>query len=143
MKSLSLTQPWASLITEKNMNVENRTWSTKFRGFFAIHATKTYREEDFAYCREAFGVQWKREDLPFGAIIGFAEIVEVITAEEVSAKTKKWFIGDYGFVMRNIIKLKTPVPAKGALSFWTLDPDIFEACLKQLSPAERLLLKKH
>ena len=142
MKALSLTQPWASLITDYGMNVENRTWSTKFRGFFAIHATKTFQEEDFAYCRQAFKIKLKKDDVPYGAIIGFAELTEVIEASEVTKETKKWFIGDYGFVMKNIIKLNEPVPAKGSLSFWTLDDEILKKCLDQLTPAQQKLIRE-
>lgn len=140
MKALSLTQPWAYLITEKGMNVENRTWKTNFRGFFAIHATKSYREEDFKYCLHAFKLKLKRDDVPYGVITGFAELTEVITASEVTEETKKWFIGDYGFVMKNVIKLKNPVPAKGSLSFWEVDNQTVEKCLKQLSAAQRKML---
>lgn len=140
MKALSLTQPWASLITDHGMNVENRTWNTKHRGFFAIHATKTYREEEFNFCRQAFKIKLAPENTPFGAIIGFAELTSTITAEEVTSKTRKWFLGDYGFVMQNIIKLKTPVPTKGSLSFWDVDAQTLKKCLEQLSPQERKLV---
>lgn len=140
MKALSLTQPWATLITDYGMNVENRTWKTNFRGFFAIHATKTYRKDDFIYCAKNYGIRLEENDVPYGAIIGFAELSEVITAESVTKRTEKWFIGDYGFVLENIIKLKTPVTVKGALNFWQVDESILKSCLKQLTPAQRRLL---
>lgn len=137
MKALSLTQPWANLITDYGMNVENRTWKTNFRGFFAIHATKTYREDDFIYCKKHFGINLNQNEVPYGAIIGFAKLTEVIDETGVTKRTKKWFIGDYGFVLENIIKLKTPVPSKGALNFWEVEESIFKDCLKQLTPAQR------
>jgi MOSC domain-containing protein YiiM len=143
MKALSLTQPWATLITDYGMNVENRTWNSKHRGFFAIHATKTLREEDFDFCKKAFKIKLKPEDVPFGAIIGFAELTETITAEEVTPKTKKWFLGDYGFVMKNIIKLKNPVPAKGALNFWDVDAETLQECLNQLTEEQKELVLKN
>lgn len=141
MKALSLTQPWATLITDYGMNVENRTWRTNFRGFFAIHATKTYREDDFIYCRRNFGIKLNRDDVPYGAIIGFAKLIEVITADDVTKKTEKWFIGGYGFVLENIIKLKTPVSCNGSLSFWEVDESILKDCLKQLTSAQRQKMK--
>ena len=140
MKALSLTQPWATLITDYGMNVENRTWNTKHRGFFAIHATKTLREEDFNFCKKAFKIKLSPNDVPFGAIIGFAELTETISAEEVTKATKDWFLGDYGFVMKNIIKLKNPVPAKGSLNFWNLDAQTYKKCLEQLTEEQKNIL---
>lgn len=40
MKALSIKQPWASLIACGIKDVENRTWSTKFRGRIYIHASQ-------------------------------------------------------------------------------------------------------
>ena len=41
MKAISLKQPWASLIVSGRKTIELRTWNTKFRGEFYIHASKT------------------------------------------------------------------------------------------------------
>lgn len=142
MKALSLTQPWASLITDFGMNVENRTWNTKFRGFFAIHATKTISDEQFIYVRKAFKIKLRPEDLPYGSIIGITELTDVITSDMVTKDTRKWFIGDYGFVMRNIIKLPRPVPAKGSLNFWNMEDEILDQCLVQLRPDQLRLIQK-
>lgn len=38
MKALSIKQPWAGLILLGIKPVENRTWATKYRGKFIIHA---------------------------------------------------------------------------------------------------------
>jgi hypothetical protein len=43
MKALSIQQPWAWAIIHAGKRVENRTWSTRFRGPFFIHAGKTIR----------------------------------------------------------------------------------------------------
>ncbi|RZJ91586.1 MAG: ASCH domain-containing protein, partial [Chryseobacterium sp.] len=39
MKSLSIKQPWASLIASGIKDIENRTWATKYRGRIYIHAS--------------------------------------------------------------------------------------------------------
>ena len=60
MKALSIRQPWAWLIVRPDVadqatraqlrtwrcikDVENRTWSTGFRGRFLVHAGKTYTQ---------------------------------------------------------------------------------------------------
>lgn len=39
MKTLSIKQPWASLIASGIKDIENRTWQTKYRGRIYIHAS--------------------------------------------------------------------------------------------------------
>jgi len=41
MKAILIRQPWAWLIVHGYKDVENRTWSTKYRGPILIHAGKT------------------------------------------------------------------------------------------------------
>ena len=45
MKTLSVKQPWASLICSGIKDIENRTWKTKFRGRVLIHAGATKTNE--------------------------------------------------------------------------------------------------
>lgn len=47
MRSLTIKQPWASLIVEGIKDIENRTWKTHFRGRIYVHASaKTATWED-------------------------------------------------------------------------------------------------
>ncbi len=41
IKALSLRQPYAELVVIGKKSIELRTWSTKYRGEFLIHAAKT------------------------------------------------------------------------------------------------------
>ena len=52
LRALSIAQPWANCIVSKGKNVENRSWNTKFRGYFAIHASQKKDLDRFAYCQE-------------------------------------------------------------------------------------------
>lgn len=47
MKTLSLWQPWASLVALGIKTIETRSWSTKYRGPLAIHAARR-RPDHFA-----------------------------------------------------------------------------------------------
>ncbi len=42
MKTLSLTQPWASLVAVGAKKIESRSWATPYRGPLAIHAAKAF-----------------------------------------------------------------------------------------------------
>ena len=133
MRAFSIAQPWAECIVSFGKNVENRTWNTKMRGFFAIHASASIDKDRFEDCFEEYGIRHDPADLDYGALVGFAELVEVIKAKDVSRKTKKWFEGDYGFVLENVIRLKEPVQIKGSLGFWKLRGEVLNACIGQLS----------
>src|SRR3546814_18926401 len=57
MKALSIRQPWAWLITQGFKDIENRTWQTKFRGQFLIHASKGMTKDEYE------SVQWYLSDI--------------------------------------------------------------------------------
>lgn len=136
MRAISIAQPWAECIVFNGKNIENRTWDTKFRGYLAIHASKSKDLSRFKYCQEDYGLNLTPENVDFGAIIGIAEIVGVITKKNLTRETKKWFHGEYGFHLKNIIKLKEPVHVNGALSFWKLKGRPLNKILSQLSSAQ-------
>lgn len=137
MRALSVIQPWATCIVEKGKNVENRSRTTHLRGTVAIHASKAIDAERFLQLKEDYGVTLNVESVPFGSIIGFADIVAVVTKKTLSRRTKKWFQGEFGYVLENVIVLKSPVPAKGALGFWRVSGKTLKRCLDQL-PQSRI-----
>lgn len=136
IRALSITQPWAECILSEGKNVENRSWNTHMRGYIAIHASSSFDQKRFDACSENYGVKVDPDELDYGSIVGFAKLVDVVTAEDLTKDTKKWFEGDYGFVFQDVIKLKRPVEVKGTLSFWKLKGKTLEACLSQLTSAQ-------
>lgn len=127
MKALSLIQPWAELILRGKKTIETRVWNTKLRGPFLIHASGNI---DLEGCKEQ-GIDPAL--LPRGAIIGKAELVDVIkykddedflkdsgkhlvtkqTLERTGWKSRK----KYGFVLKNVQRTE-PRKCKGSLGFW-------------------------
>lgn len=108
VKILTIKQPWASLIIHGGKDIENRTWNTKFRGRFLVHASK---QED-KNAMKWFVEKYNPDDLVHGAIIGSVELVDVVEKSD-----SKWFQGPKGFVLRD----PRPEPihfCKGQLNFW-------------------------
>lgn len=147
MRALSIRQPWASLILKAGKDVENRCWPTKFRGRILIHAAKgmTRGEHedaiDFAVhainARPRAGAKMTTlrepgfafEDLPRGGIIGAVEIVDCMNRSE-----SPWFMGEYGFILRD----PQPLPFlawKGQLGFFDVPYD-FDAARAATSGSE-------
>ena len=116
MKALSLQQPWAELILSGRKTIETRTWNTKFRGEFFIHASK---QTDKKICKKV-GV----EDPVTGCLVGKATLVSVKAYKNAKefAKDKKKHLAfskfkDYGYILTNVKRIK-PRPYKGQLGFF-------------------------
>jgi len=129
MKALSLRQPWAWLVAAGLKDVENRTWSTKFRGRFLIHAGKSSEIEV-----QGLGDQWIlnrlaggnlerywNAELVRGAIIGEATLVDCKfrPTEDDGVKYPLWSEpGLYFFVLADPLLYDFPVVCRGALGFF-------------------------
>lgn len=118
MRALSIRQPWAWLILHAGKDIENRDWSTSYRGPILIHASKgmtidEYEDAaDFAFFHCGVESMEQREALPRGGIVGIADIVDCVTESE-----SPWFVGRFGFVLRNARPLPF-LPFKGQLGFF-------------------------
>ena len=136
LKALTMRQPWAECIRTKGRNVENRSWSTKYRGWIAVHTSTAKIRNEFELCRLLHGSDFKEADLAAGVIIGFVKITDVIQKETVTEKTKTWFQGEYGFVIEDFLPLPIPIKVKGAMGLWVLEGDALKQCLDQLISSE-------
>jgi hypothetical protein len=97
MKALSVRQPWAWLIVNGYKDVENRTWSTEYRGPLLIHAG-WHLDPEIEQVRgelAEMGIEVPA-DLPRGGIVGRVVVVECVTAHD-----SEWFSGPYGFVLES------------------------------------------
>src|SRR5690349_17353276 len=81
MKCLSMSQPWASLLTAGITRFEFRRWSTAYRGLVAIHAARRFPMANRVLCRTPGFRQVLRRagfdfpaDLPTQAILGTARL---------------------------------------------------------------------
>jgi hypothetical protein len=118
---ISIKQPWAWAILNASKDIENRDWSTKFRGRILIHAGKKPELDDFPFvkqnCDNPLAIHnWYKfiTDQPLGAIVGSVTITNC-----VEHSSSKWFFGRYGFVLsepRSFI----PVPYKGQLGIFKI-----------------------
>lgn len=138
IRTLSVRQPWATAITSHGKNIENRPRIAKMRGYFAIHASMTKdKNGNFEYLKDQYRISIEPDKVPFGAIVGFAKLSDVVTRKTVSKKQEKWFSGKFGYVLEDVIKLKVPIEATGALGFWKLKGSKLKACLDQLTSSQR------
>lgn len=115
MKVLSIKQPWAWAIIEANKDIENRTWSTKFRGRVLVHASKKFDRDGFLFLfdnLERLGIESLPLSFKSGGIIGSVELIDC-----VQNHSSPWFVGPYGFILNNP-KSMDFIPCKGKLGFF-------------------------
>lgn len=104
MRALSIRQPWAWLIVNGHKPVENREWSTSFRGPLVIHAGVTLTRRYYTEVLDSLraGQLPGAAELPAydqlerGGIVGMAELVDC-----VEQHGSPYFTGPFGFVLRH------------------------------------------
>ncbi len=121
MKALTIQQPWAWAIAEGIKCVENRTWSTSYRGELAIHAGKKWDEAGREFL-ECLGYTVP-DDLPRGAIVAVVELVDVVPygprlfgSEDLLADPLA--TGPQCWLLENVRRLEQPIPCRGAQGLW-------------------------
>lgn len=124
MRVLSIKQPWATLIVKGYKTYEFRSWNTKYRGEFLIHASKTVDKEYFNKFNDL------NIDFPLGVILGKATLVDSIPVTKEfenelikeSPKVYGLYRGrtGYAFKLENISEIK-PIPINGKLGFWSYE----------------------
>ena len=115
MKALSIKQPWAWLIVRGIKNIENRKWSTKYRGILLVHASKKWDQNGFDFANAMGEFVPDRKDHVFGAIVGKVNLTDCVMSH-----TSKWFFGPQGFVLEDPEEFITPIPCRGQLGLWEL-----------------------
>ena len=106
-----MRQPWASLIIHGEKDVENRTWTTRYRGLLAIHAGHRFDRNLQPWQRSSVAAV---DAFPRGAIIGVVELMDI-----VRDSSSRWAEPTcYHWVLANPRAIE-PVPVRGRLGLWT------------------------
>lgn len=137
MLALSIRQPWATLILNAGKDIENRGWPTKVRGRILIHAakgcTRFELEGALDFAEEACGTRYTADlkTIARGGIVGSVEIVDCVTAS-----SSPWFMGRFGFVLRDPHPLPF-LPWKGQLRFFDVPESAFADEYSYVRPRAR------
>jgi len=151
MKTLTVKQPWASLMFINNgykpKDIENRTWKTNFRGKVLIHVGASFldlsqvlTDEQFDQIHGDMRYNLITKKFPTSAIIGSVEIVDcVINHSSIwaeKAPIAEWMGRTvygapriYNWVLANPILFDKPIlNIKGKLSFWDYPIELCHVC---------------
>lgn len=149
MRALSVKQPWCWAIIRGTKRIENRTWTTAYRGQIAIHASLPW--DRGGENSEVIQAEWRQfaqgplhrssPGIESGAVLAVADLVDVCTTQgdHTSCRCGSTWAAPYQchWKLDNVRPLREPVPCKGALSLWRLPDDVDEAVRAQLDEAVR------
>lgn len=123
MKALSILQPWAELIVAGHKPVENRTWSTSYRGPLVIHAGKRHCKSSHMAALLACDaadlddtVIMSLLDAPKGGIVGVVDLVDITRSHESVFAADNY----YHWVLSNPRRLSF-MPFKGRLGLFDVE----------------------
>ncbi len=116
MKALTIKQPWASAIISGIKTVENRTWYTHYTGRLLIHAGNS-RDYVPVHMLPLLQALLPFEDLPYGAIIGTVNLVDVIDMND-NLKDNPFAFGPICWILKKPVEYSRPISCKGHLGLW-------------------------
>lgn len=149
-KTLSVKEPWASLIFKFGKDVENRSWYTPYRGPLLIHASKSVDlYKDIHTTSNCYQTAWNDEQylltssgiegLPTlftdlninpGHILGLVWLKDCIK----NSRSPWAFTGNYHWLLSNPIPFNGSYPLRGQLGLFDsiipLDPSVAEKLSK-------------
>lgn len=135
MKTLSLWQPWATLLVTGEKRIETRHWRFTHRGPLLIHAAKRFESAEQELClREPFASALARHrfgisNLPLGAIVGKVNVVNCLPTHHEyfnGISEQELFFGNYdagryGIICDTPYIFDTPIPTRGFQGLWNYD----------------------
>ena len=116
MKVLTVCQPYAEMIARGEKLIENRTWSTPYRGPMAIHAGKSRSWLEY-------GDELDYPNMAFGAVIAIADLVACVPVWELPYEEQKSIHanGPWCWKLANVRRIN-PVLFRGAQGLWNWHP---------------------
>lgn len=123
MKTITIKEPWATLIAKGYKEYEFRTWKTNYRGEILIHAGKGVDKAAIKRF-EHLGLNYMS-----GFIIARANITDCVYISdekrtELLNKDGLVYMGiddnswnGYGFKLENVVEIE-PIKTNGKLSLW-------------------------
>jgi hypothetical protein len=115
---LTIRQPWASAIFVAGKDVENRGWTTEYRGRLWIHAGLYTKRDEPDRWAKGHRLWVPEEPLPRGVILGNVELVDIVVDAD-----SPWALRDqFHFLLRRPRLLRRPVPWTGGLTLKWIRP---------------------
>ncbi len=146
MHGLTLHRPWDYAMVRQGKDVENRPWKPWPRiigARIALHAGMRYDDAGAGFIDSLCGLGYAptESESRGGAIVAttriegwvhesgsFAGVPPEVARE---ARRSRWFMGPYGWIVRDTRALRQPVPCRGAQGLWRVPFEVEAQVLAQ------------
>lgn len=145
LKVLTLHRPWGAYVVNGDKPIENRSWvppGAMLGQRFAIHAGKGWDPNGVRWLRSELGVDVDPSKHLEG-VIGIVRLVgwcsadgrviksahDVIAERLIGQKERAALFGPFGWILRDQIAFKEPVPCRGFQKLWNLPHRLLEQVL--------------
>lgn len=136
LRCLSVHQPWAWAICAGLKRIENRTWTTNYRGLVCIHAAAA-KERLAKFVRQVGDGRVPPLAQITGAIVGVTELTGVVELNE-SLESDASAIGPICWIFERGRLLAEPVPCKGKTSLFFASPEDSTKVEEQLASTDKV-----
>ncbi len=128
-KGISLWQPWATLVIDRQKTIETRTHdlfgSLKGQDIF-IHAAKKFDNYGEACADHYLGGRtiWTNTNCPMGVILGIVHVQDFRRLTNEDSRDALIDCGTtlrYGLILTNVRKFEKPIPCRGKQGIFTVD----------------------
>jgi len=129
LPALSVRPPWAQCLMGRWKPCENRTWTTRYRGWLLLHAGRTYDPAGREFALRLSVPGWALDDPAYG-YLGVINLVGVHASTDCSGGCGAWgAAGQYHWVMRDPRPFPQPIPGRGLLALYRtqIPPEAFAA----------------
>lgn len=138
LRCLSVQQPWAWALCAGVKDIENRSWTNKYRGTIVIVASSN-KVRVTALKKVGPPRYLPPELFAYGAVVGFVDVLDI---EPLNRKLEDnpWAWGPYCWRVDNPRLLPEPIPCKAKLNLYTPDPALASRIRAQERHARRVVL---
>jgi len=126
MKAISYHQPYAWMLANGYLDIDDRTWDTSFRGILAIHASKAFSAHYYQFVRDGLGIDIPAQaELGYGVVLGQGRLAHIVKPGEPTdvpdARRAHGGPHCYGWQFTDIELFETPVPCRGQQGLFDID----------------------
>ena len=127
MKALSITEPYATLISDGIKLIETRSWKTNYRGDLLIHASSTKIPREYKENTALMELVGNRK-LNFGKIVCKCKLVDCVKMDDAFINNVKqnnneyisgfYEVGRYAWILEDVTPFDSDEIVKGKLGLW-------------------------
>jgi hypothetical protein len=132
IKCLVVRQPWAWALVAGTKDIENRSWTTDYRGPIVIQASGS--KAIVNHVINSSTVPLPPMNFDYGALIGVVDLLDVVPLSE-SLESNPWAWGPYCWKVGNARRFAKPIPAKGKLKLYALASDLADRARAAITEA--------